>query len=105
MEHPILTELNKNSLTHEKVEVLNADGYNYILEDEDFYDVIIIDLPDPRTVELGRLYSYEFYRSCYKRLRVITSYSIHYTKLYEPASFMVSFIHKKDRVAKYGLPP
>jgi len=69
MEHPILTELNKNSLTHEKVEVLNADGYNYILEDEDFYDVIIIDLPDPRTVELGRLYSYEFYRSCYKRLR------------------------------------
>jgi len=67
--HPILTALNNNALTHDKVEVINTDGFKMIQEDDDYYDVIIIDLPDPRSVELGRLYSYEFYKSCYKKLR------------------------------------
>ncbi len=67
--HPVLTSLNQNALLDEKVEVINGDGYQVIQNDEDFYDVIIIDLPDPRSVELGRLYSYEFYRSCYRQLR------------------------------------
>jgi len=69
MEHPLLTELNQKALHHEKVEVLNADGYHYLSENKQFYDVIIVDLPDPRTVELGRLYSQEFYRTAYKHLR------------------------------------
>ena len=36
---------------------------------KDFYDIIIIDLPDPKSIELGRLYSFEFYKLCYKSLR------------------------------------
>ena len=67
--HPILTELNQNSLHNDKVEVLNADGYTYMQEIDDYFDVIIIDLPDPRSVEMGRLYSYEFYKQCYRHLR------------------------------------
>ncbi|WP_375578044.1 polyamine aminopropyltransferase [Marivirga tractuosa] len=67
--HPVLTNLNKNSLLNDKVEIINDDGYKLIQNDKDYYDVIIIDLPDPRSVELGRLYSYEFYRSCYRQLR------------------------------------
>lgn len=67
--HPVLTNLNENSLLNDKVEIINDDGYKLIQNDKDYYDVIIIDLPDPRSVELGRLYSYEFYRSCYRQLR------------------------------------
>lgn len=69
LEHPILQELNEQSMHHDKVEVINADGYTFLDKSNEFYDVIIIDLPDPRTVELGRLYSVEFYRTCYKHLR------------------------------------
>nr|WP_319400119.1 polyamine aminopropyltransferase [uncultured Carboxylicivirga sp.] len=68
-EHPILTNLNKGALNNPKVEIINSDGYHYLTQNKDFYDVIIIDLPDPRTVELGRLYSMEFYSVCYRHLR------------------------------------
>lgn len=69
LEHSVLLDLNKQSMHHPKVEVINADGYNFLDQSKDFFDVIIIDLPDPRTVELGRLYSAEFYRTCHKHLR------------------------------------
>lgn len=67
--HPILTELNHHSLTNPKVKIINEDGYKYVQNTSDFYDVIIIDLPDPRTIELGRLYSLEFYSTCHHILR------------------------------------
>ncbi len=67
--HPILTSINQNSLSEEKVQVINDDAFQYVMNDSAYYDVIIIDLPDPRSVELGRMYSYEFYRNCYRRLR------------------------------------
>ncbi|MCF8372491.1 MAG: polyamine aminopropyltransferase [Bacteroidales bacterium] len=68
-ENPIIKELNQNSMNNPKLHIKNEDGYNFIEHCNDFYDVIIIDLPDPRTVELGRLYSYEFYSMCYRQLR------------------------------------
>lgn len=66
---PILTQLNNNSLNDNKVTIENADGFNYVQQTKESYDVIIIDFPDPRSVELGRLYSYEFYSNCYRLLR------------------------------------
>jgi len=65
----ILTELNQGSLSDEKVEIINDDAYTFLDNSKNYYDVIIIDLPDPKTIELGRMYSYEFYKLCYKRLR------------------------------------
>ncbi len=67
--HPWLVAMNDNAMNHGKVDIINMDGFNFLEDDESFYDVIIIDLPDPRTVELGRLYSFEFYKLCYRRLR------------------------------------
>jgi spermidine synthase len=67
--HPILTEMNGNALSNSKVELINTDGYNYIENTDEMYDVIMIDLPDPKTIEMGRLYSYEFYSKCYRHLR------------------------------------
>ena len=68
-EHNLLVEMNQNSMNHQKVEIINTDGYNFLEDNNRYFDVIIIDLPDPKTVELGRLYSYEFYSLCNKRLR------------------------------------
>ncbi len=67
--HELLVEMNQNALNHEKVTIVNTDGYNYLEDNHAYYDAIIVDLPDPKTVEIGRLYSFEFYKLCYKRLR------------------------------------
>lgn len=67
--HPILTSINENSLNHPLVEVINRDGFTYLEKVQDQYDVIIADFPDPRTVDLGRLYSQEFYWLCKQALR------------------------------------
>ena len=67
--HDVLLSLNKGALSDKRVNVYNDDGYRFITDSKDFYDVIIIDLPDPKTVELSRLYSFEFYKLCHRQLR------------------------------------
>lgn len=69
-EHPIIVSINDSALHNPKVEIINQDGYFFIeKKNKRFYDVIIIDLPDPKTIEIARLYSYEFYKLCKKYLR------------------------------------
>ncbi len=69
LEHPVLSEINQHAMEHEKVTIINQDGYTFLEKENNYYDIIIIDLPDPKTIELGRLYSYEFYNLCYKSLK------------------------------------
>lgn len=59
-----MTEINNNALNHPKVNIINQDGFSFMNESKAIFDLIIIDLPDPRNVELGRLYSKEFYETC-----------------------------------------
>jgi len=68
-EHPILVDLNSGALKESRVNVINEDGYQFLEATKSFYDIVIIDLPDPRSVELGRLYTNEFYTLCYRSLR------------------------------------
>ena len=68
-ENDLMLEMNQGAMNHPKVNILNEDGYTFLEQNKTFYDVIIIDLPDPKSIELGRLYSFEFYSMCYKRLR------------------------------------
>ena len=68
MSHPVLLNINQNALNHEKVEVINQDGFTYLEDIGERYDIIIADFPDPRTVDLGRLYSFEFYLLCHRAL-------------------------------------
>lgn len=67
--HELLVEMNHDAMNHDKLTIVNEDGYNFLEDHNQYYDAIIIDLPDPKTVEIGRLYSYEFYKLCHKRLR------------------------------------
>ncbi len=66
--HPVLLEINQNSLNHQNVQIINQDGFIYLDETTEKYDIIIADFPDPRTVDLGRLYSREFYWLCHNAL-------------------------------------
>lgn len=67
--HPVLTELNQGAFADERVKIFHEDGFNFLERSERLYDVIIVDLPDPRSVELNRLYSKEFYQLCFQALR------------------------------------
>ena len=69
-ENSVLVNINNGSMSSSKLSIYNKDAYNHLENDTtSFYDVIIIDLPDPRNIELGRLYSHEFYTHCYRKLR------------------------------------
>lgn len=57
----MLTEINKNSLTHPKMTVINSDAAKWLENNDGFYDIIIIDFPDPSNYALGKLYSDSFY--------------------------------------------
>jgi len=56
-----LTSLNKNSLKNKKVTVINQDAWKFLEQNRELYDVIIINLPDPNNISLGRLYATTFY--------------------------------------------
>ena len=53
----IFLKSNQSSLLNPKVKIVNEDAYLYINKIDKLYDVIIVDLPDPKTVSLSLLYS------------------------------------------------
>lgn len=70
LNNPVLKNINKGSMNNKKLTIYNKDAYIHLEQNTtDFYDIIISDLPDPRNIELGRLYSHEFYSLCNRKLR------------------------------------
>ena len=67
--HPVFLQLNAHALADPRVSVVNADAFAFLQDTSHLFDVIIIDLPDPNSVELARLYSLNFYRLCKKHLK------------------------------------
>lgn len=67
-EHPIFLDFNRKSLLDPRVEVINQDAYSFLEQAEGMYDVIIADLPDPKGIDLNRLYTLDFYQRCYDLL-------------------------------------
>lgn len=63
-ENKIIAELNENSLKSDRLHIINDDAYRYLEENEEAYDVIIVDLPDPNNESLNKLYTNIFYRLC-----------------------------------------
>ncbi|OZM76727.1 polyamine aminopropyltransferase [Pseudonocardia sp. MH-G8] len=57
-----LAELNGGSLTDPRVDVIAADAFTWLREPAAHgFDAVVVDMPDPDTPALGRLYSTEFY--------------------------------------------
>lgn len=64
-----ITSINQNSLQSDKLVVHNVDAYEYLENTNQQYDLIIVDLPDPNSESLNKLYSNVFYRMCGNRLK------------------------------------
>ncbi|MFJ8194183.1 polyamine aminopropyltransferase [Streptomyces sp. NPDC096094] len=56
-----LRSLNRGALDDPRVDVVNADAFNWLREARQKYDAVIIDFPDPDSASLAKLYSVEFY--------------------------------------------
>jgi spermidine synthase len=64
----VFVEANKGALNDKRVSVINQDAFEFMEQSKELYDVIVVDLPDPRTVELTKLYSKNFYILARKHL-------------------------------------
>jgi len=63
-----LLKYNQNSLSNEKVRVINQDAYQYLENSDKKYDAVIVDLPDPNNESLNKLYTTTFYKLIYDHL-------------------------------------
>ncbi|MFY0254562.1 polyamine aminopropyltransferase [Chitinophaga sp. 30R24] len=58
----LLTKLNNYSLLSPKLQVVNADAFQWLKENKTVYDLVIVDFPDPSNYAVGKLYTTAFYR-------------------------------------------
>ncbi|WP_338754664.1 polyamine aminopropyltransferase [Bacillus sp. FJAT-52991] len=56
-----LVDLNEGALENEKVTIVHEDAFRFMEQAKGFYDVILVDLPDPNNESLNKLYTMEFY--------------------------------------------
>jgi len=63
-----LLAINGGSLNSSKVRIVNQDAMKFLQQDTGFYDIAIVDLPDPETESLAKLYSKSFYELLFRRL-------------------------------------
>ena len=61
--------MNRNSLSHPKVQTILADAFYWLRTTDKMYDAIFIDFPYPKNYNLARLYSIEFYRHVLSHLK------------------------------------
>jgi spermidine synthase len=66
--HDVLTRLNLDSLNSPKVKIINADAFLWLEENQEFFDFVVVDFPDPSSYSLGKLYTTAFYRQLYRCL-------------------------------------
>ena len=101
-----MTNLNGNSLSHHKINVVNEDAFGYLQRSHEAFGVIVLDLPDPREDALGKLYSVSAYQLCRRHLEdggiVVTQASSPYyvrqaywsiASTMEAAGFVVTAYH------------
>ncbi len=66
--HPYLKTLNGGSLSSGKVRVINDDAFVWLQKNDEMFDFVVIDFPDPTNYSLGKLYTTAFYRLLSKHL-------------------------------------
>ncbi|KAA3662115.1 MAG: polyamine aminopropyltransferase, partial [Calditrichaeota bacterium] len=61
-DHAVFRKVNNDALNSPKVHIHNMDAAIFVRDSKMLYDIVLIDLPDPKTVSLSRLYSLQFYQ-------------------------------------------
>lgn len=67
-EHPILRKVNEDSLLDPRVRFAHGDAATFLERDKTLWDVIIVDLPDPDSLDLMHCYDLTFYREVVQSL-------------------------------------
>ena len=69
-DHETLAALNGHSLSSPKLKIVNTDAFQWLQQrsDDDLFDVIVVDFPDPTNFAIGKLYTNSFYALLDKRL-------------------------------------
>ena len=60
-EDPDLRRLNGDALGDRRVQTVAADAFSWLRTVQESFDVVVVDLPDPDTEDLAKLYSVEMY--------------------------------------------
>ena len=65
-----IKKLNEGSLDSSKLKIYNEDAYEFLKNNagESLYDVILVDMPDPNSETVNKLYTDLFYRLCSRNL-------------------------------------
>ncbi len=87
-----------------EVHVVNVDADRFVADAAVPADVVIIDFPDPDTVELAKLYSAEFYRALGARMGAGTVVSVQSTSPYEAKDAFVCIGRTLDAAGFRTLP-
>jgi spermidine synthase len=64
-----LQKLNSTSLQSPKVSIQNVDAFQWIREQQQQYDFVAVDFPDPANYSLGKLYTVAFYKELFQHVR------------------------------------
>jgi spermidine synthase len=67
---PMLSALNAGSLADSRVRIVNQDAWQWLGQQGDLFDLVLIDLPDPEHEAIARLYTVAFYQRVARRLAV-----------------------------------
>ena len=83
--HNPLKTLNHASLNDPRAHVVSADAYSWLRSNNDTFDFVIVDFPDPSNFSLGKLYSLNFYKELKRAIAplgasVVQSTSPYYAK-------------------------
>jgi len=63
-ENKNITALNENALESDRLTIVTQDAYKFLEDNQQLFDVILVDLPDPNNESLNKLYTNIFYRLC-----------------------------------------
>ncbi len=102
--HNVFLKANQASLKQPRVQIVNEDALKFLRNQNEYYDVILVDLPDPKTASLSMLYSVGFYRLAKKHLKphgVLTTQSS--SPLYSPLVFLC--VKKSLQAAGFSVLP
>ena len=67
-ENPHLSALNQQALSNPKVKTIAEDAGNFLKSTDQYFDIVIADLPDPSNESIARLYSTYFFKLVKARL-------------------------------------
>ena len=65
---PAMAALNAGALRSPKLHIVNTDAFQWLQQDGETFDVIVVDFPDPTNFSIGKLYTSSFYALLAQRL-------------------------------------